>query len=273
VPATPYIPGVQGAGVVVSSSTLPPGTNVWFQTSAGMKPENGSMAELATVPERDLLALPVGVQAATAAALGLSSVAAWSALTRKAQVKPGETVLVLGAGGTVGQVAVQAARILGAGRIVAAARSHESRAQAERYGADATVDLSGTDDPAILTKALQEACDGFADVVIDPVFGIAATAALGALGDNGRFVQLGGAAHPRATFDSATIRGRSLAILGYTNNSLDSAQTHDTLLTVLGHASKGQIEIGFDVVPLRDVADAWQRQAAGSNTRRIVLVR
>jgi NADPH:quinone reductase-like Zn-dependent oxidoreductase len=270
-PQTPYVPGVQGAGIVIESTALAPGSKVWFQTSAGMKPGNGTMSEVAAVAEEDLLLLPEGVEPQIAAALGLSAVAAWSALTRKARLQPGETVIVLGAGGTVGQVAVQAARLLGAGRIVAAARTEEGRRRAARAGADATVDLSGSADAPALTRALLEAGDGPAQVVIDPVFGTSATAAMSALADEGRFVHLGAAGDTHARFESAVVRGKSLSILGYTNNSLDAGTTHDILTTVLRYAAVGEISVSFDPVPLSGVAEAWRRQASGQAASRIVL--
>jgi NADPH:quinone reductase-like Zn-dependent oxidoreductase len=104
------VPGVQGIGVVERSATLRPGTRVWFATSAGMAPGDGSLADYGAVPEADLVAVVAPVPDPAVAALGLSAVAAWMALTWRARLKPGERVLVLGAGGAVGQAAVGAAR-------------------------------------------------------------------------------------------------------------------------------------------------------------------
>jgi NADPH:quinone reductase-like Zn-dependent oxidoreductase len=271
VPVVPYIPGVQGAGIVAESDRFAPGTAVWFQTSAGMRAGNGSMAELAVAAEADLLAVPPTVDLSKAAALGLSSVAAWAALTERAHLQEGETVVVLGAGGTVGQVAVQAARLLGAGRVVAATRTPEGRATAEQQGADATVDLSSTHDLDATAQAIRDACLGDADLVIDPVFGLAATAGLRALRHGGRLVHLGAASGPEATFDSATIRSRSLSIIGYTNSSLDSTRTLETLRTVLEHVAAGRLDLAYDQIPLEDVTNGWVAQASGRARRRIVL--
>src|SRR4051794_31121501 len=76
-PATPYVPGVQGVGLVRESASLPAGTRVWFATPAGMSAGDGSMAEQCLVADEDLVPLPEGVSASSAAALGLSAVAAW----------------------------------------------------------------------------------------------------------------------------------------------------------------------------------------------------
>ncbi|HEU5349352.1 MAG TPA: zinc-binding alcohol dehydrogenase family protein, partial [Ktedonobacterales bacterium] len=114
-PRLPYIPGAQGVGTIVEAETLVPGQHVWFSCDAGMKPGDGSMATFCVIDESAALPLPEGVADDLVASLGLSAIAAWMALTWRGRLQPGEQVLVLGASGAVGQVAVQAARILGAG--------------------------------------------------------------------------------------------------------------------------------------------------------------
>src|SRR5436190_15362831 len=148
-PALPYVPGTQGVGTVAEAGGAPAGQRVWFSCSAGMTPGDGSMAEFCAVPETAMLALPDGVSDDLAAALGLSAVAAWMALSWRGQLRPGEHVLVLGASGNVGQVAVQAARLHGAGRVVAACRDPHGRARASELGADAVADLSGEEVDAV----------------------------------------------------------------------------------------------------------------------------
>jgi NADPH:quinone reductase-like Zn-dependent oxidoreductase len=138
-PALPYVPGVQGVGVVASSDVHAAGTQVWFATSAGMAPGDGSLAEHCAVAAADLVPIGGEVPDAVAAALGLSAVAAWMALTWRAALQPGERVLVLGAEGAVGQVAVGAARVLGASRVVAVCRPGRSVDRALRAGADEVV--------------------------------------------------------------------------------------------------------------------------------------
>ena len=100
------------------------------------------------------------------AALGLSAVAAWTALTWRGELHPGEQVMVSGAGGTVGQVAVQAARLRGARRVIARCRSEGAAERARRCGADAVVRLD-TEDVAELARRFTDASDGPADLVID----------------------------------------------------------------------------------------------------------
>jgi len=265
VPRTPYVPGVQGVGTVG-------GRAVWFPTPAGMGPGDGSMAEAVVVPEADLVPLPDGVAAAEVAALGLSAVAAHLALTWRGELATGETVVVLGAGGVVGQAAVQLARLHGAARVVAAARSPEGQQRALAAGADAVVALD-TDDVAELAARLAAALDGAADLVLDPLFGAPAAAAARCLRPGGRLVNLGGSAGEHAPLDSATLRGRSLRVLGYTNNELTREQRAAAVVAVAEHAAQGRLRVAHEVVELEDAAAAWTRQATGrTGGARLVLV-
>jgi NADPH:quinone reductase-like Zn-dependent oxidoreductase len=274
-PALPYVPGVQGVGRVVSSPSLAPGTRVWFPTTAGMAPGDGAMAALAGVPDAQLVALPDdpagAVDDALVAALGLSAIAAWMVLTWRARLEPGEQVLVLGAGGVVGQVAVQAARLLGARRVVAACRSEHAQETARARGADAVVPLLPGEGQVELAARLAAACDGEVDVVVDPLFGVPASAAATLLGRRGRLVNLGSSAAEAAVFGSGHLRSHTAAILGYTNNDLTTAERNEALLSVLRHAAAGDLTVGHRVVPLDDVASAWASQADGSARERLVL--
>ncbi|SFF84561.1 quinone oxidoreductase family protein [Blastococcus tunisiensis] len=268
-PAVPYVPGVQGVGVVEESAAHPAGTRVWFATSAGMAPGDGSLAERCTVAEADLVPVDVDLPDASLAAMGLSAVAAWMVLADRARLAQGETVLVLGAGGAVGQAAIGAARVLGAGRVVAVCRSTGAQERARRLGADAVVPLEG--DVDALTGRFADACGGRADVVVDPVFGIAATAASRVLADHGRLVNLGGASGDVAEFSSAVLRSRSADVLGYTNNALTPAERADALASVARHAAQGRISVAHEVLPLEAVSEAWTRQAEGRAAARLVL--
>ena len=269
-PALPYVPGVQGVGVVAQGSGLPPGTPVWFSTPAGMQPGDGSMATCCVVRETDVVPLEHDVALPLVAALGLSAVAAWMALIWRGELRAGEQVIVLGAGGVVGQVAVQAARLQGARQVIAACRSATSADRAVRLGAD-TVVLLDTDEVDVLADRFKEATGGDADLVLDPLFGAPAAAALRALAPHGRLVNVGGSAAPTAPIDSATLRSRSLRLLGYTNNELTDEQKATALREVLQHAAGGRLTVDYEAVPLDDVGDAWNRQACGAAERRIVL--
>ncbi len=262
-PATPYVPGVQGVGRIGDRV-------VWFPTSAGMAPGDGSMAERAAVPEADVVPLPAGVDPVEIAALGLSAVAAHMALTWRGELAPGEQVIVLGAGGVVGQAAVELARSAGARRVIAGARSQAAQARAAKAGADAVVALD-TDDVDELARRFTAAADGPVDLVVDPLYGVPAAAAARALRPHGRLVNLGGSASETSPLDSSTLRGKSLRLLGYTNNALTREQRAAAVTTIAEQAARGTLTVAHEVAPLADVDAAWRRQAEGGAAGRIVL--
>jgi NADPH:quinone reductase len=269
-PQLPYIPGVQGIGTVMEAERLTPGQRVWFSCDAGMKPGDGSMALYCVIDESAALVLPEEVDNDLAAALGLSAIAAWMALTWRGHLQPGEQVLVLGASGAVGQVAVQAAKLLGAGRVIAASRDEAARTRALKIGADAVVDLNG-DDVDEISKRMAVACKGPLHLVIDPVWGLPAEAAVRVLAAEGRLVNIGSAAGPTARLESAILRSRVHAILGYTNNALTHEQKAEALSEILKHAAAGRCTVEREIVPLERVAEAWERQASFAR-RKLILV-
>ncbi|HEY6406065.1 MAG TPA: zinc-binding dehydrogenase [Ktedonobacteraceae bacterium] len=269
-PRLPYIPGTQGVGIVIEADVLAPGQRVWFTCDAGMKPGDGSMALYCVIDESSALVLPEQIDSDLAAALGLSAIAAWMALTWRGHLQPGEQVLVLGASGAVGQVAVQAAKLLGAGRVIAASRDEAARARAFSLGADAVVDLTG-DDVDEISRRIAAACDGPLHLVIDPVWGLPAEAAVRALATEGRLINIGSAAGPTARFESAIVRSRLQAILGYTNSALTHEQKAKALTKILTYAAAGRCTVERETVPLAKAAEAWERQAAFAR-RKLILV-
>jgi NADPH:quinone reductase-like Zn-dependent oxidoreductase len=256
-------------GVVERSGALAEGVRVFFATPAGMAPGDGSLAERCLVADTDVVAIEQDVPDAALAALGMSGVAAWMCLTARARLRPGERVLVLGGGGAVGQAAVGAAKLLGAGRVVAVARSGEAQDRARRAGADQVLPLTG--DAGELSAAFREACGGDVDVVVDPVFGTAATAASRVLATGGRLVNLGASSGDVAEFSSAGLRSRAAEILGYTNALLTAEERRAALGAVVEHAAAGRLAVAHEVLPLAEAATAWRRQASGDAGVRLVL--
>ena len=265
----PYVPGVQGVGVIRRSPEVAAGTRVWFATSAGMQPGDGSMAELCAVVTGDLVPIDADLSDVAAAAIGTSGIAAWMALTWRARLQPDERVVVLGASGVVGQVAVAAARQLGAAQVVAVVRTAAAAEAALAGGAQEVVTVGGSVDRAAVAERLRDAAGGPVDVVLDPVFGPLAAAAAEALGPGGRLVNLGGAADDRADFSSAVLRGRSISVLGYTNNAITSAQRAAALDAVLTIAADGKLSVAHHVRPLSECTTAWEE--ARSSGSRVVL--
>lgn len=232
-------------------------------------PPFGSMAEQTLLPEGSWRPLPEGLEPGPALACGIAGLAAYLSLTARARVKEGERVLVLGAGGAVGQVGIVAARELGAGTVVGAARGADSLERALELGADAAVALDGDRDS--IASAIVEAFGGEGpDVVIDPLWGVPAEAAVQSMAFNGRLVQLGRSAGDTATFDSASIRGRCLQILGHTNFATPPEEKHAALDTMFGWARDGILDVPFEVLPLDSIGEAWRRQAEGPGRKLLI---
>lgn len=258
-PPLPSVAGREGVGML-------DGKRVYFD---GPVIPYGSMAERALVDPRSTYQVPDGVSDGVAVALGISGLAAWLALTWRADVKPGEHVLVLAASGVLGQIAVQAAKLLGAGRVVAAARSQEGLERCMELGADASVRLEGPGEE--LSQALAQAADGRIDVVLDPLWGEPLVAALGAASFGARIVQIGAGAGAEATIPSAAVRGKMLVLMGHTNFAAPAEVKAEAYRRMAEAAAAGEIEVEVDPLGLDQVGEAWQRLAAGSH-RKIVLV-
>jgi NADPH:quinone reductase-like Zn-dependent oxidoreductase len=257
-PPLPSVAGREGVGML-------DGRRVYFD---GPIVPFGSMAERALVDPRFTYPVPDAVLDGVAVALGISGLAAWLALTWRAELKQGEHVLVLGASGVLGQIAVQAARLLGAARVVAAARSREGLERCVALGADASVRLG---EPADLSAALAQAAEGRIDVVVDPVFGEPFVAALNAASFGARIVQLGAGAGAEAMVPSAAIRGKMLVIMGHTNFAAPPEVKAEAYRRMAEAAAAGDIKVEVDPLGLEQVGEAWRRLQAGSH-RKIVLV-
>ena len=252
-PDPPYVPGAEGVGIVE-------GRRVYmFGQGYGIK-RDGFLAERTDFPEASAAPVPDGTPDELAVAAGVVGIAGWVPVAWRAQVHAGDRVLVLGATGAVGEVAVQAARLLGAERVVAAGRDPEKLERAGDRGADATVRLDAPD----LAEHFREACGGDGPtVVVDPLWGEPARAAVDAAAPRARIVNLGQSAGPEATLASAAVRGKQLAILGHANVAMTADERARAYGEVVEHVAAGRIRIEHETFPLDDVAAAWSAQAAG----------
>jgi NADPH:quinone reductase-like Zn-dependent oxidoreductase len=239
---------------------------IYFNVNAPVGPF-GSMAERTLIDPKFSFPVPDGVADDVAAALGNAGLAAWLALSWRARLRRGETVLILGATGVSGLIAVTAAKELGAGRIVAAGRNRDALARAKRLGADATLELAASD----LVAAYRDAAGGAVDVVIDFVCGAPGEAALEVLALNGRLVHLGVGAGQIMNVRGGAIRRANADILGfaYYHAPIDlQAQAYGELCRL---AAAGKLALDIETRPLSQIGAAWDARAAG-NRRRQVLV-
>jgi len=254
-PNTPYVPGVEGVGRAED------GARFWFETGAGYMGD-GSMAERVPLARERAVELPDGISDAVAGCLGVAGIAAWVPLEHRARVQEGETVLVLGATGVVGQIGVQAAKLLGAGRVIAAGRDAEKLAELD---ADATVQLPTT------AEDLREAADGLIDVVLDPLWGEYAPVATEAMNVDGRLVMLGQSAGQQSTLDAGVVRGKALHILGHANAATPPETKYAAFRRMCEHAAAGELKVEYEDVPLDQVAAAWERQAESPHVKLILV--
>jgi len=263
-PPTPYVAGAEAVGRVAGDGAL-----VWAAGSGIGVARDGALAERAAVPEASLIPVPAGAEPELAVALGTAGMAGWLPLVWRAPVRDGETVLVLGATGTSGVVAVQAARLLGAGRVVAAGRDPERLARAAEAGADETVRIGDVGD---LAGAFRQACGGEGPtLVFDPLWGEPLVAALEAAASGARVVNVGQSAGAEATIRSGFVRGKQLDLLGYSNFAVPRDVVRNEYQRLVEHALTGEIRVDIERVRLDEVAQAWERQATGATAKFVVV--
>ncbi|MEO5575771.1 MAG: zinc-binding alcohol dehydrogenase family protein [Gaiellaceae bacterium] len=237
-PALPYVPGCECVGRESG------GRVVWtFGGGLGLA-RNGAMAERAELGAV-VAEVPEGADPALAAALGIAGLAGWMPLAWRAPVREGDRVLVLGATGTVGQVAVQAAKLLGAAHVVAAGRDREGLERALELGADDAVPLDGD--------------FGEPTYVLDPLCGEPLERAVAAAAPGARIVQLGQAAGPSATLPSAAIRGKQLELYGFSDFAVPPDVLAEHYRRLIGHAVAGEIQLDVERVGLDEIGEGWSR--------------
>ena len=262
-PELPYVPGCEAVGRTAD------GKLVWIYGGSLGRMSQGAIAERAPVGDSHAIEVPEGADPALAAGLGIAGLAGWLPFAWRAPLRGGEDVLVLGATGSVGLVAVQTAKLLGAGRVVAAGRSPAGLERAAECGADATLRLDEHED---LVAAFKEAFGGRGpNWVFDPLWGAPAAAATVAAAPGATIVNLGQSAGQKAELDSAVVRFKSLSLLGHTNFAVPPDELAEHYRRLVGHALAGDIRLDVERVPLDSVADAWRRQAEGAGTKLVVV--
>jgi NADPH2:quinone reductase len=258
----PAVAGIDGVG------TLDDGSRVYF---GGVRKPWGTMAELAVVSQSMCIQLPDGIGDVQAAAIANPGMSAWVSLKHRAAVSAGETVLILGATGVAGQLALQAARLLGAKRLIGVGRNVDAIANA---GADAVISLGQPED-AVREAFAAEAAFGI-DVVIDYLWGRPTELLLEALARGfrasatrpTRLVEVGESAGKTINLPGATLRSIDLTLKGSGFGSASMKEIFAAIPTLFSMAAAGSLKIDVEPVPLSDVEAAWSRVEKG---RRIVF--
>lgn len=250
-PPLPYTPGIEGIGRTAA------GEIVWFD---GSLPPWGSMASKTVITEGSGITLPQEIEPEKAIGFGVAGLAAWLSLDWRGQLKDHETVLILGSSGAVGQIAVQAARMMGAGEVVGMARSESGREKTLELGADEAISSEGDIDD--LTDRIKDATGGGADLVIDGLWGLPAAAALRAMRPGGRLVQVGNSAGVDAPVVAGHLRGSMASILGFRNFWAPREARVEAFERMCSLAATGDLELTVEILPLEEAADAWERQAS-----------
>ncbi|WP_353228746.1 zinc-binding alcohol dehydrogenase family protein [Novosphingobium sp.] len=256
----PLIPGVDGVG------RTPSGDRVYFSLP---RDPFGAMAEQTVVAADRCTPVPAGLDNAMAAALANPGMSSMAALKDRAQFQPGEAVLINGATGASGQLAVQIARALGAGRIVATGRNRAVLEHLTTLGADETIALDA--DPQTMATRFEALFAGGVDVVLDYLWGPSALTLLRAAaraarpGKPIRFVQIGTASGLEISLPGAILRSSGLVLMGSGLGSVSNARLLERIGEVLQLAATGGLQLPIRAVPLADVAAMWS-DTAGPRT-------
>ncbi len=250
--ALPMIPGIDGVG------RLADGRRIYF-----VSPDDvwGSMAERAIVDLRRTVPLPENVDAVKVAAAMNPAMSSWVALRRRVPLRPGQSVLVLGATGNAGTMAVQVAKRLGAGRVVGAGRNPERLAALGDDGADEVVTLT-EDDEATADRLASAAAE--VDLVIDYLWARPAATAMMAIlqarADRSRvldWIEIGAMAGPTIELPSVALRSANLRIQGNGQGAVSTETYLAELPSLVDEIDRGTIAVETSPSPLADVESVW----------------
>jgi NADPH:quinone reductase-like Zn-dependent oxidoreductase len=257
----PFVPGIDGTG------TLDDGTRVYF-----VMPEApfGGMAEYCLVEATRCIPLPVALDDVTAAAMAIPGMSSWAAFVERAKLAKGETVLVNGATGASGGLAVQVAKHLGASKVIATGRDEETLQSLRGNGADVTIGL--TQPKATLETELQRQFRAGVDVVLDYLWGpsaeliLAAAAKVAPGGAPIRFIGIGSVSAPTITLPSAVIRSTAIELMGSGIGSVPMPRVFHAIAQVLNAAVPAGFQIETKTVPLQEVAMYWATHEGRART-------
>lgn len=259
--ALPCVAGIDGTGRLAN------GERVYF---FGPRAPFGALAERTLVPAAQCVALPATLDDVTAAAIAIPGMSSWAALTERARFRAGETVLVNGATGTSGQLAVQIAKHLGARRVIATGRNAATLAALKSLGADATIPLE--QDEASLQRAAEALFREGVDVVLDYLWGPSARSLLIAAAktmspaQSLRFVQIGSISGADIDLPGAVLRAAPIALLGSGIGSVSLAGLLGAVQGVFGAVAPAGLRIATRAVPLDALGDHWADTRSDTRT-------
>jgi NADPH:quinone reductase-like Zn-dependent oxidoreductase len=257
----PFVPGVDGVG------RLEDGTRVYF---GGLRNPYGTFCERGVAPNWLSIPLPDGLDDATAAGIANPAMSSWLALTARAKFVPGESVLILGATGVAGQLAVQNAKRLGARRVTGVGRNPEALEGLKELGADAVVSLDQEHD-SLVSALRSEYAEAGVDVVLDYLCGQPAESMLEAISQRGlrkaaarvRFVQIGSSAGDAVILKAATLRSSGLEMLGSGFGSASLPQIVEAVKEFFKAAAAEPFQFKVKAAPLSDVEALWNTSEKG----------
>ena len=261
----PAVVGIDGVGLTQD------GRRVYF-----VLPEEpfGGMAEKVAVRMDQCIPLPADVDDITAAAIAIPGMSSWAAFKERAHLIAGENVLINGATGTAGRLAVQIAKYMGAKRVIATGRNIAALEQVKALGADATIPLLQS--PKELETAFREQLGGEGvDVVLDYLWGKSAETLIVAAAKAGkgtvpiRFVQIGAVSGSDITLPGAALRSSALVLMGSGIGSIPLNGLVGAISGVLQAVVRGKLKIETEAVPLANVEETWNKDSGNS---RVVFV-
>jgi NADPH:quinone reductase-like Zn-dependent oxidoreductase len=264
-----YVPGSECVGVVLESDRYPTGARVYAECHASPVAP-GTFAGQVLVADDDVLPLPEGVDPVLAAAVGNSGTAAFMPLVEDARLGAGETVLVLGASGAVGQLAVQLAHRRGAGRVVGVARNRAALERLLGLGADAVVELRADESADDLATRLLAAA-GPVDVVLDGVYGLPLEAALQVCAPRARVVNIGNGAGATARIPAGLLRGKQLTLSGFAGLHTPLRAKEPALSWLWAALTKGELAVEVRTFALDGLPAAWRAQATSPHAKCVLV--
>ena len=250
----PLIPGVDGVG------RLDDGRRVFFAASHA---PFGSFAELSLTRPQTVFPLADSIPDDVTAALGNPAMSSWGALTYRAKFQPGQSVLILGATGVAGQLAVQIAKRRGAKRVIACGRNPKALEKTKTLGADATISLELSKEE-LLAALSREIKDGV-DVVLDYVWGPPAEVTLEAIARREnetsplRYVQIGTMAGRTIPLDGAMLRSNAVELVGSGFGSVALSDLLTSIADFFAEAARQPFQIDVRTLPLREITAAWDQ--------------